>query len=160
MCKLLITAPSNLFRQLPSISERAKKVSRGPSVKKRLITYERDIILLPSSYGRNFTGKIAIPRGDRDALGAKSLISKITLNSSMSQEEIFHEICAVFKKPMRNNNNFKFTILQPTGGGSKSLTIPALSESFVWTAASLAGKNAKCPIYLLADEELKVNFLT
>ncbi|XP_019862007.1 PREDICTED: G2/M phase-specific E3 ubiquitin-protein ligase-like [Amphimedon queenslandica] len=73
----------------------------------------------------------------------------------MSQEAIFDEIRDVFKKPMRNNSNFKFIILQPTGGGSKSLTIPALSESFVWTAASLAGKNAKCPIYLLADEELK-----
>ena len=42
----------------------------------------------------------------------------------MTEEEIFAEIRNVFKKPMGNNDDFRFSILQHTGGGSKTLTIP------------------------------------
>ena len=51
---------------------------------------------------------------------------------------------------------FEFRILQATGGTSKSLTIPAVSSSFKSTAAAIAGKNAKAPIYIPAKDKLKV----
>jgi hypothetical protein len=42
------------------------------------------------------------------------------------------------------------------GGSSKSLMVPSLSASFHWSAVSVAGKNSKSPIYILAEEELEV----
>ena len=49
-----------------------------------------------------------------------------------------------------------FTILQPSGGSSKSLSITALSSSYKWTAGAVAGKNSKMPIYILAEDPLEV----
>ena len=100
-------------------------------------------------------GTIKIPRG-RDFLARNGLIGKIRLSSNMSEKEIFQEICSVFSKPMNNNLNFSFSVLQVTGGASKSLTVPSVSASFKWTASAVAGKNAKVPIYIMAREELKV----
>ena len=74
----------------------------------------------------------------------------------MTEEEIFAEIGNVFKKQMGNNDDFHFSILQHTGGGSKTLTIPSLLETFRWTASAVAGHNLKSPIYILANEELTV----
>ena len=34
--------------------------------------------------------------------------------------------------------------------------IPELSSSYKWTAASVAGRNAKTPIYIVAEDELEV----
>ena len=74
----------------------------------------------------------------------------------MSEREIFREITSVFKVPMGNDSLFYFKILQTTGGRSKSLTMPAVSPTFKWTASAVAGRNAKTPIYILAKDELKV----
>lgn len=59
-------------------------------------------------------------------------------------------------EPMNNDRYFAFSVLQHTGGASKSLTIPAVSTSYKWKASGVAGENAKTPIYILAKEELKV----
>ena len=72
----------------------------------------------------------------------------------MTQDDIFDEIRSVFRGPMGGRNNFSFNVLQAAGGHCKSLIIPALSESFQWTASSIVSKNAKVPIYILAKEPL------
>ena len=58
---------------------------------------------------------------------------------------------------MGYNDQFQFTILQTSEGDSKSLMIPELSSSYRWTATAIAGRNAKVPIYILADDELFVS---
>ena len=123
--------------------------------KAKAVFYERDIICLPSSYKEQ--GTIKIPRSQKvcDFLARNGLIGKINLSSAMS-EQIMDEIVSVFMGPMRNNHAFRFAVLQPSGGSSKSLMVPALSASFHWSASSVVGKNAKVPIYILAEDELKV----
>lgn len=66
------------------------------------------------------------------------------------------EIRSVFHTQVNDDPFFEFRILQATGGTSKSLTILAVSSSFKWTAAAIAGKNAKAPIHILAKDKLKV----
>ena len=66
----------------------------------------------------------------------------------MSQDEIFDEIRRVFSGPMKGDSTFRFEVLQPTGGSSKSLTVPALSSSYEWTASSILPKNAKVSLYI------------
>ena len=34
--------------------------------------------------------------------------------------------------------------------------VPVLSESYKWTASAVAGRNAKVPIYILAEDQLEV----
>ena len=89
-------------------------------------------------------------------LGRNGLIGKIRLMSSMSERQIMDEIKSVFRKPMKGKADFAFKILQPSGGSSKTLSIPALSSSFRQTAGAIAGKNSKMPIYIMADEDLEV----
>ena len=125
--------------------------------KKRI--YERDIVLLPSHFAKEESGKkrIRIPRGEvREYLSANNLLGKITLHSNMTQQDIFDDIRDIFQKPMKNKKDFDFTVLQPTGGGSKTLTIPCHSRSFEWSATSIVSKNTKTPIYLLANEDIEV----
>ena len=60
----------------------------------------------------------------------------------------------VFGRPMKFDPSFPFTFLQSTGGGTKTLTSPAVSVHFQWTAqqvVSLAGQGA---LYILANKEL------
>ena len=148
--------PSGFGKRLKRVKENSAKQSTVKRKCTRSIVYERDIILLPLSYSPDsIDGKIPIPRSERDTLAANSLIGKITLDSSMTEDEIFDEIRDIFQGPMKNNE-FKFDILHTTGGGSKTLVIPAVSKHFRWTASSVAGKNAKTPVYILAREELKV----
>ncbi len=73
-----------------------------------------------------------IPRKQsvRDFLAKNGLIGKIHLESWMSEDEIMSEVRSVFKVPMSNSATFLFEILQPTGGSSKTLTIPSLSVIF------------------------------
>ena len=52
---------------------------------------------------------------------------------------------------------FEFKVLQLAGGNSKSLIIPWLLRSFKWRASAVAGRNAKTPIYILAQDTLKIN---
>ena len=72
----------------------------------------------------------------------------------MTQNEIFDEIRSVFRGPMNGDNTFLFDVLQPTGGKSKSLTRPALSSTYRWTASAIVPKNAKVPLYILAKGDL------
>ena len=48
----------------------------------------------------------------------------------MSEEEIFDEIRSVFREAMGGNNDLNITILQHTGGKSKILTIPVVSDNY------------------------------
>ena len=73
------------------------------------------------------------------------------------KEYIFDEICSVFRGPMDDNDDFRFQILQPSGGDSRCLMIPELSDSYKWTPSAVAGRNAKAPIYILAGDRLNVN---
>ena len=110
--------------------------------------YYRDIGCFPNDCCSSHV--VRIPRS-REALYEEGLVGRIRLTSEMSQDDIFTEIRSVFKGPMGNND--EFDVLQSTGGGSKSLVVPALSSSYQWTASALAPKT---PIYILAKEPLKV----
>ena len=127
--------------------------SSSQQPKERVYTYERDIICLPHS----FAGKlIKIPR-NRDALSESGLVGKMTLSSNMTEDELFSEIRSVFRGPMGGSADFPFQVLQPTGGSSRSLTVPAVSSTFRWTAAAIAWKSTKTPIYILAQDNLQVS---
>ena len=148
--------PSAFHKRTKSIKR--SSVLAGPAKKPKLFTYDRDIICLPQSMRDWKSDMVPIPRSlsVREYLGKNGLIGKIHLDSSMSEEEIFAEIRSVFKVPMDYSHTFAFEVLQPTGGSSKSLTIPATSSTFQWTASSMASKSAKQPIYILAVDDLKV----
>jgi len=96
----------------------------------------------------------------RTNLGSLGLIGKIHLTSMMSEEDVRNEVRSVFRGPMAGKQNFPFTFLQPTGYGSKCLTIPAVSQSFEWTAQQVAklGGN-KGVVYIVADGKLDVQEL-
>lgn len=113
-------------------------------------------MLLPSSEDLEQQGDISIPRGkERERLGQNGLIGKVRLTSDMSEEEIFSEIRTVFCKAMGNDSNFPFTVLQPTGSGCKTLSIPSTSASFLWTAREICG-SAKNVIYIMAGATLQL----
>ena len=78
----------------------------------------------------------------------------------MSQDELMEEIRSVFEKPMGGDMFFRFQILQKSGFRSKCLAIPEVSSSYEWSASTVAGKDAKSAIYILALDKLKVNNLT
>ena len=122
-----------------------------------VFTHDRDIICLPKSFVQR-GGLTQLPRKKDDwkLLVANKLIGKVRLRSNMNEGEIFQEVRSVFRSPMGYNDQFQFTILQTSEGDSKSLMIPELSSSYRWTATAIAGRNAKVPIYILADDELFV----
>ncbi len=128
------------------------------SKKVKIFTYDRDIICLPNYMKKGDSEGIIISRNQkaRDFLGRNSLIGKIHLESSMTEEEIFSEIRSVFQNAMKGSKTFSFEILQHAGGSSKILTVPALSSSFKWTASCVASKSPKTPIYILAIDDVKV----
>ena len=99
-----------------------------------------------------------VPQGNksRQYLPRHGLLGKITLASDMTEVQIFKEVSSVFNDSFGSRENFRFLILQPTGEFSKSLTILRISSQYKWSASSVAGKNAKVPIYILAQEPLKV----
>ena len=72
----------------------------------------------------------------------------------MTEDELMSEIRSVFSVPMRQDSLFQFKILKSCGGGSRSLRIRQVSSSYKWTASTIAGKNSKCPIYILAEDDL------
>ncbi len=94
----------------------------------------------------------------RASLGKNDLIGKIRLSSLMTVRDVEIEVQSTFKKAMGNRDDFPFIFLQPTGAGSKSLTIPPVSSSFEWTPQQVAklGANKQC-IYILAQEELTID---
>ena len=63
---------------------------------------------------------------------------------------------SVFRGPMDGDELFQFRILQSSGGDSRRLMIPVLSSSYKWTSHAVAGRNAKVPIYILAEDRLEV----
>ena len=95
----------------------------------------------------------------RRMLAVNKLVGKIQLHSGMEQEEIYEEICSVFSTPMGGADQFLFKILQSSGGHSHTLMVPELPTSYRWTAATVAGKNSKAPIYILAEDSLLVRDL-
>ena len=96
-----------------------------------------------------------IPR-KKEFFASNKLIGKIRLKSTMTESDIMDEIRSVFRKPMNEDLLFRFEILQHSGFGSKCLSIPEVSSSYEWSASSVAGKNPKSPIYILALDKLKV----
>ena len=116
---------------------------------------------LPRSFAQHGS-LINIPRKKsiRQLLAVNKLVGKIQINSGMMQSDIFREVRSVFKTPMGNDDHFQFKVLQSAGGDSRDLVIPQLSSSYRWMASAFAGKNAKCPIYILAMDDLKVSLLT
>lgn len=152
---------SRAINILPSYLRRSVKES--PRKKAKLVkAWDRDIVCLPQSRRNKTTkgGNFMYPRGKyRCQLASLGLIGKVHLISTMSAEEVTAEICTVFKDQMNNNLQFPFAYLQSTGGGSKSLTIPSQSASFIWTpqqVARLSGQSGT--IYILAQSELNVKW--
>lgn len=141
---------------LPSYLKRKGDERRNENRTKRpksVQCWDRDIICLPLESGTHF----GFPRGKYRAwLGSCGLIGKIRLMSSMSVEEVNIEICSVFGKAMGDRKDFPFVFLQPTGTGSKTLTVPSVSSSFCWTASQVAklGQN-KQSIYIMAKDKLE-----
>ena len=101
-------------------------------------------------------GNIKYPRGKyRSLLASSGLIGKLYLTSVMTEIDVQNEIRSIFKGPMEDNPNFPFLYLQPTGGGSRSLTIPSQSLFFKWIpqqVARLSGQTGV--IYILAQSDL------
>ena len=142
---------------LPSYLKRKRQSGDVPSSSKRckaIQCWDRDIVCLPQS--SEPSTKLSYPRGKyRTRLGELGLIGKIRLMSNMTVDEVEQEIRSVFKGPMGGKRDFLFDFLQPTGTGTRTLTVPSVSSSFSWTAQQVAklGGN-KQAIYILARDEL------
>ena len=143
---------------LPSILGRRRRQRQGGAKAKsqKVVSWDRTIICLPSCYPEcSKSGKdIAIPRKKRAVLAANGLIGKIYLESDWTEDDVFAEIRSVVSDAMGDDTQFPFSILLPTGSGTKSLTVPSLSSSFKWTPKEVAGK-AQNTIYILAEKSLK-----
>ena len=72
-----------------------------------------------------------------------------------AEDEIFSEIRTVLSKAMGNDSNFPFMMLQPMGSGCKTLPVPTLSASFLWTARKISS-SAKNVIYIMAAATLQM----
>ena len=98
---------------------------------------------------------IPYPRGKyRASLGEKGLIGKVRLTSDMTENEVTVEICSVFSEQMSGRKDFPFDFLQPTGAGTKSLSVPSVSSSFCWTPQQVAKLGSKQPLYIVAKDVL------
>ena len=81
-------------------------------------------------------------------------MGKIHLTSAMNERDTMAEIRSVFSKAMKDDPCFEFSILHPIGGGSKSLTVPKTSASFVWSAKEVCKVAGRGSIYILAKADL------
>ena len=85
--------------------------------------WDRDVLCLPT---RKSNGVISFPSGKyRTYLANCGLIGKFHMTSDMDEEDVAREIRSIFKGPMKGKADFRFHYLQATGGGTKSLTVPA-----------------------------------
>ena len=76
--------------------------------------------------------------------------------SNMTAEDVVSEIHSVFQGAVKKSS-FPFTFLQPTGCGSRSLTVPSVSSQFVWTPQQVAKLGAnKGTVYIMLEEELDI----
>ena len=145
--------PTAFLKRISSKKGKDKMMSKkAPSV-----TYDRDIFCLTKNFANN-NGTVKIPRSSEsmEYVCRNGLKGKIRLTSDMTEEEIMEEIKSVFKRPFGGDGDFPFDILQPSGGKLKSLVIPSLSSSYVWTASAVAG-NSKSPIYIMAGADIQVD---
>ena len=100
-------------------------------------SWDKDIICLPQYLGNR--GAVKYPRGKYCArLGTLGLMGKIHIVEDMTVEQVAAEVRSVFKMPMNNRSDFPFQYLQPTGSGSRTLSVPSVSSSFNWTAKQVA----------------------
>lgn len=145
--------PTTFLKRITNQSVRQKSKKKTP-----LVTYDRDIVCLTKDFVQK-NGTIKIPRSasNLEYLCRNSLKGKIRLSSTMNEDEIMNEIRSVFKRPF-NNREFSFDILQHGGGKFKSLVVPSLSSSYVWTANAVAG-SSKSPIYILAHTDIDVSIM-
>ena len=67
---------------------------------------------------------------------------------------------SVFSKAMKDSATFRFTILHPIGGGSKSLTVPSISSSFSWTAKEICKAAGRGAIYIWVQGDLHRDIIT
>lgn len=81
-------------------------------------------------------------------------MGKVTLTSDMSPEDIQREMCSVFSDSVEGDQ-FTFTYLQSSGGGTKSLCVPKVSSRFQWNAQQVASLGRNSCIYILADVTIK-----
>ena len=134
-----------------------RKTKSSSKVPARLFTYDREIICFPKTFLSN-EGLIKIPRkkSTREYLIINQLVGNIRLRSDMSEDDIMTEIRSVFSWAMNEDSLFRFKILQSSGGGSKSLSVRQVSSSYQWTASTVAGKQSKSPIYILAKDDLRL----
>ena len=146
-----LTLPSYLRQKRVSANTRSAK---RPKV---IQAWDRDIVCLPECL--NNRGTVKYQRGKyRTRLGTLGLMGKIHITENMEVEEVAMEVRSVFKEPMGNKSDFPFSYLQPTGSGSRTLSIPSTSSSFSWTAKQVArlGNNTGT-IYILANHDLILN---
>ena len=137
-------------------AKRKTRVSNPPT---KVSSYVRDLVCLPREFCAVRDEKICIPRGERRSkLARAGLVGKLQFNSGMTPKEVCDEICAVFFKAMglpEAEKSFEFEYLQRTGAGSRTLCVPAVSESFEWTGRHVASlAKAGCCIYIMANREL------
>ena len=77
--------------------------------------------------------------------------------STMTVAEVENEVQSVFRKPMDDRSDLRFIFLQPTGAGSRTLTLPSVLSSFEWAAQQVAKlASNKQAIYILAWDKLAV----
>ena len=143
---------------LPSFLKRKRGAAQSAKRRKTLQTWDRDIVCLPKQ--DSSIKHIAYPRGKyREQLGRNGLLGKIRLSSDMTVQEVQDEIRSAFKQPMKDRQDFPYLYLQPTGCGSRSLTVPALSSSFEWNVQQVAKLGgAKGIIYIMAQDSLYTQF--
>ena len=66
-------------------------------------------------------------------------MGKVAISSDMSPEEIRWEICSVFSDRVKlDRDEFPFSYLKSSGGGTKSLCISTISSKFKWNAQQVA----------------------
>jgi hypothetical protein len=157
--------PPTLFESLRHPVGKGKGSSRsGKTPSKEKVTYYvRDIMILPPEFGNNGSGRITVPRQERrNALAEVGLVGKIEFHSGMSDVDVRREVCEVFSEPMgltsesiKNGQFFAFTYLQKTGAGSRSLCVPSVKDTFIWTGKAVASlAKSGSIIYLLAKDDI------
>ena len=76
----------------------------------------------------------------------------------MKGERLIMAMSSGARDAMSGKTDFPFIFLQPTGAGSKTLTVPSVSSSFSWTAQQVAKLGAnKQSFYILAKEKLALD---
>ena len=81
-------------------------------------------------------------------------MGKIHLTSALNDRDTMAEIRSVFSKAMKDEPCFEISILHPIGGGSKSLTVPKTSASFMWSTKEVCKVAGRGSIYILAKADL------